>query len=603
MFLMIINSLMDFRRSWRKYIALGLGYLLITSYLFVPGLAYLFNRLLIVSKTGVLLNRDIFKIFLNYKNALGIFSLMILAVVFILIELGTLTVIAHKKYYSKPILITEAMATTFHVLPRILGYGFLLLTLQFLVVIPLVNLPVKPLIFNQIKVPTYFIENIMVYNLIKVVYGGVVFLLAYFLLRCIFVFHEILLTGKSTWQAIRSSLKLTKKLQKAIIFKILMLNLILFGLLTGILAIISFLLTGLNTDANYQINQILTTLSGFLLWIYTLLIFPVNILFLTRLYYEVKRKDGAIYKDFLRPIRWPLMSRAECYLRDQLKPRRYLSAFLVILSLIVSFYMGHTLNQDLLYKGRDIAVAAHRGKIGNSPENSLSAIALALDLGVDVIELDVQLTKDYVVVLHHDLNLRKMAGISKRVSEMTYSELLELDIGSGISIDYMNERIPRLEDVITFIDGRALILIDIKAYGYEAEMAKLIVEILEEKNAVEASYIQSFNYKVLSEIRLLNSDIRIGQIMYYAIGNLDLLDVDFYTVQKDMLSQEFAKKARQMDRGIWVWTLNREAEIKKALQFDIDGIITANAELVQEILGSNVPLEEVVSIHDDETNK
>lgn len=87
---------MDFRRSWRKYVALGLIYRLITSYFFVPGLAYLFNRILPASKTGALVNRDIFNIFLNYESAFGIFILMVFAVIFILIELGTLTVIAHK---------------------------------------------------------------------------------------------------------------------------------------------------------------------------------------------------------------------------------------------------------------------------------------------------------------------------------------------------------------------------------------------------------------------------------------------------------------------------------------------------------------------------
>jgi len=592
MFLMILNSLMDFRRSWRKYVALGLGYLLITSYFFVPGLAYLFNRILLASKTGVLLNRDIFNVPLNYESALGIFILMVFAVICILTELGTLTVIAHKKHYNNPILISEAMATTFHVLHRILGFGFLLLTLQFLVVIPLVNLPVKPVIFNEINIPRYLIDNVMVYDTIKVIYWSVVVLLAYLLLRCIFVFHEILLTGKSTWQAILSSFTLTRDLHSSILFKIVMMNVMLFGALTSILALLSFLFLGINPNNNYQLNQFLTTLSGFLLWTYTLLIMTINILFLTRLYYEVKSKDGAIYKDFLRTKRWPLISIGECYLRDRLNTHRFLSGFIVMLSLLLSFFMSHTLNQDLLYKGRDIAVAVHRGKIGNAPENSLSAIALALDLGVDVIEIDVQLTKDFVVVLHHDLNLKRMAGTTKRVSEMTYKELSTLDIGHNISTEYMNETIPKFEDAIAFIDGRASVLIDIKAYGYEAEMAKIIVEILEEAHAVETSYIQSFNYKALSEIRALNSDIRIGQIMYYVIGNLDLLDVDFYTVQRGMLTQEFVKKAHQMERGVWVWTVNRESEIKEALQFDIDGIITANAELVEEVLGLNEPIEE-----------
>ena len=59
-----------------------------------------------------------------------------------------------------------------------------------------------------------------------------------------------------------------------------------------------------------------------------------------------------------------------------------------------------------------------------------------------------------------------------------------------------------------------------------------------------------------------------------------------------MLSQELVTKAPQMERGIWVQTVNCESEIKEALQFNIDGIITANAELIREVLGLNVPIKE-----------
>lgn len=74
---------MDFRRSWRKYVAFGLAYVIITSYLFVPVLSYLFSRVMLLTGSGVLLNKDVFRILLNPRSAMGLFLVAILAVLFI----------------------------------------------------------------------------------------------------------------------------------------------------------------------------------------------------------------------------------------------------------------------------------------------------------------------------------------------------------------------------------------------------------------------------------------------------------------------------------------------------------------------------------------
>jgi glycerophosphoryl diester phosphodiesterase len=112
----------------------------------------------------------------------------------------------------------------------------------------------------------------------------------------------------------------------------------------------------------------------------------------------------------------------------------------------------------------------------------------------------------------------------------------------------------------------------------------------------EFSYIQSFDYGFLREIRALDGDIRLGQILYAAFGRLNQLDVDFYTVQINMLSQSLLRRAHESERGVFAWVVKTEEDMKNALQYDIDGVITSDVSLVTEMLGTDSPEEERVEM-------
>jgi glycerophosphoryl diester phosphodiesterase len=102
---------------------------------------------------------------------------------------------------------------------------------------------------------------------------------------------------------------------------------------------------------------------------------------------------------------------------------------------------------------------------------------------------------------------------------------------------------------------------------------------------VEQCMIQSFSYQTLKEVRKLNKGILLGQILYVIAGNLDSIDVDFYTIKQSMLSDTFIKIAHKKGRSVWVWTVNDELNIKDVLKYDVDGIITDYPKRVQKIIG------------------
>jgi len=109
-----------------------------------------------------------------------------------------------------------------------------------------------------------------------------------------------------------------------------------------------------------------------------------------------------------------------------------------------------------------IIITGHRGAAGLAPENTLASIQLALDLGVDRIEIDIQQTKDNVLIVLHDRSLRRTTNGFGYVKQKKYNVLLNYSAGVKFSRHYESERIPTLEQVIDLIDGRAELLIETK---------------------------------------------------------------------------------------------------------------------------------------------
>ncbi|MFO0260632.1 MAG: glycerophosphodiester phosphodiesterase, partial [Planctomycetota bacterium] len=101
----------------------------------------------------------------------------------------------------------------------------------------------------------------------------------------------------------------------------------------------------------------------------------------------------------------------------------------------------------------DALVFAHRGAAGLRPENSLAAFELACVDRADFVELDVQESADGEVIVFHDSDYMKIAGINLKAWNATQPELAEIDIGSRFSSDYRDQRTPLLRDALRLCKG------------------------------------------------------------------------------------------------------------------------------------------------------
>src|SRR5262249_20771464 len=109
-----------------------------------------------------------------------------------------------------------------------------------------------------------------------------------------------------------------------------------------------------------------------------------------------------------------------------------------------------------------VEVTAHRGHARAAPENTLSAMRKAIESGADYAEMDVQLTSDGKIVLLHDRDLKRVAGDSRRLDELSYDEVRQLDVGRWFDPAFSGERVPTLAEVINLCRGKIRMNIELK---------------------------------------------------------------------------------------------------------------------------------------------
>ncbi|MGE4520505.1 MAG: glycerophosphodiester phosphodiesterase [Desulfobacteraceae bacterium] len=165
---------------------------------------------------------------------------------------------------------------------------------------------------------------------------------------------------------------------------------------------------------------------------------------------------------------------------------------------------------------KEPVIAAHRGLSSLFPENTMPAFMAALNMGCSMIELDVGLTRDNEVVVIHDDTLDRTTSGRGKISEKFFSEIyFEADAGTFLSSGKISSKIPRLEDVLNLVKGRAVLNIEIKSEVYKKgddrkSSEAVILELVEKKEMLDQVIFSSFNHKILVRLRNLSETVNIG---------------------------------------------------------------------------------------------
>lgn len=220
----------------------------------------------------------------------------------------------------------------------------------------------------------------------------------------------------------------------------------------------------------------------------------------------------------------------------------------------------------------------HRGAMGYEPENTLASVQKAIDLGCDMVEIDVHLCKTGELVVIHDETLDRTTNGIGEVKNHSLTELKTLDAGNG-------EKIPTLNEVLDLINIRVKINIELKGIGTSLAVAKTIKSYI--KNGWDSNlfYVSSFNHIELMEFKKLMPQIKLGALIYHLPFDLAQIGVDLgvfsINVSNEFLSQELINDAHIKGLKIFVYTVNKQEDIAKIKLMGVDGIFSNYPDRLQ----------------------
>lgn len=245
--------------------------------------------------------------------------------------------------------------------------------------------------------------------------------------------------------------------------------------------------------------------------------------------------------------------------------------FIIFIALI---FMPSTILFSFPMDKDNIFITAHRGNSSEAPENTLSAIKSAINLGVDYAEIDVQETKDGQIILLHDNNFKRVCGYNKKIWEVSYPELKDYDAGNYFNNKFRKEKIPTLEEALKTSKGKIKLNIEIKTNGHDKNLVLNSLNIIKKEKFDKNCIVTSSNYNVLKQVRKLNPSIKIGYINHKSLKDLETMDVDIYSLDGRIVNRSFIEKAHRKGRQVHVWTINKEDDMVKYINLGVDNIIT-----------------------------
>jgi len=242
-------------------------------------------------------------------------------------------------------------------------------------------------------------------------------------------------------------------------------------------------------------------------------------------------------------------------------------------------------------------VIAHRGNSSQAPANTLVAFRQAIELGVDMIEIDVNPTKDRVPILIHDSRVDHTTNGEGLVAFMTLTEIKQLDAGSWKDKKYAGERIPTFAEALEFVRGKVHLSVDLKDEDIIPEMVKAIKNADMKDDVVICGCYVSTAQKVRqhdNQLRIVlnvdsdleklakredKSDFIREYIRQACYAQLSALNVNYRYV-----TEELVRRAHLRTLPVWTWTVDDARDMRSLIKMGVDAIYTNYPERLLKVL-------------------
>ncbi len=574
--------------NFKTLVIFELFFKIVSLIIFSPLFMFIFNGIMKLSGFNYLTFENIFNFLLNPITIIMMIFFLLLLTVYTIFDISTIIIILDASRQEKKIMVKDAVRISWQKSVKVFKLKNLSLAFLVLFLIPFLNIGLATGFVSSIKIPEFIMDFIMARKDLTFLFILVSLLLMTLLLRWIYSLHYYILEDCDFKTARIKSENLSrhhhiKDISKIILSEFGLLLLYLLFILGGIILIIviNYLVKKLGLLNSFLITIIWLFIAVSLI-IYTLFSTPISYACISWLYYSHKKqKEEKIKHIQMNDIK-------------EIKNSNKIWTTIKISIVIVTVILGTIFTKNVINGNynlnieyvKKMEVTAHRGASVLYPENTMSAFVGAKNLGADWIELDVQQTKDGKIIVMHDINLKRTAGLNKNTWEVTYEEIKNVDVGSFKDEAFKDEKIPLLEDVIKWAKENNMKLnIELKPTGNETNFEASVIDIIKRYAYEDYCVITSQVYSVLENVKKYDESVTTVYVMSLAYGEITSLDkADNFSIESTSITKTLVASIHNEGKELYAWTVNSEENINKMIDLNVDNIITDDISLAKELV-------------------
>ena len=506
---------------------------------------------------------NIYHILSSPISCILLIILILTAAFFMFLEFSTLTFTIYGQLVESTYSIRNIASNAWEKMKNLIGFQIIFFIGYFILSIPVANIGIKSVLSQNFYIPKFITDELSKSNSGSLILSVVVVVATYIHIRLIFTLPLTAIGDKKILDSIKESWQLTKKGKLKFFITI--------GIFELIYATISFISLSLTISLlgfidpkgnNFVIETLFFTILSATIFFFGALSKVTSITAIITVLIE----ENQISKELI------------INKKEDKKKSRVLLFLSTVLVLGIIVFNGFTLYSNGV--NNNIKTIAHRGYVEKGVENSIEALEAAAKAGVDYVEMDVLMTKDNKFIVMHDYNLKRLAGINKKVQDMTYNEL----VGLPISQSGHTNKIPSFEEYVKRAKELNIkLVVELKPHGGEPNnYVDIFIEKVKELDIENNYKYMSLDLKVMEELESKAPQLETGYIIPFQFGKFSNNNVDFFAIEDFSFSNTLVEQAKSQNKSVYVWTINDPSLITKYLQSPANGIITDEPVQVRE---------------------